>query len=35
MRKIHKIRKKHDTGECCDLEHVDYDEPPESTTSGQ
>ena len=26
MRKINKIRKKHDTGECCDLEHVG-DEP--------
>lgn len=25
-RKIRKLRKKHDNGECCDLEHVEEDE---------
>jgi len=26
MRKIRNIRKKHDAGECCELEHVDQED---------
>ena len=34
VRKIRNMRKKHDTGECCDLEHVAPDNPKEDKMLG-
>lgn len=35
MRKIRNIRKKHDAGECCELEHVDQEDVEGHTLLGR